>query len=134
MCSGHYGMRLGEFTDVVKSDVEIVTERNEDRERSPRGIALTLAAVEHDQKITVAFDTGAAVTTIPESLAEGVRDDGNNQKFRTASGELIVDKGSTCLLGQDERYNNKAIRGRVTEVRKTLPRPLVGNDRNESPS
>ena len=60
------------------------------------------------------------MTTIPESVAEKIRDDGNNQKYRTASGELISDKGSTCLLGQDERYNNKAIRGRVTEVRKAL--------------
>jgi len=96
-------------------------EEEDDRERSPRRInALTLAAVEHEEKITVAFDTGAAVTTIPEALAKDVRDDGNDQKYRTASGELIVDKGSTCLLGQDERYNSKAIRGRVTEVRKTL--------------
>jgi len=96
-------------------------EEEDDRERSPRRInALTLATVEHEEKITVAFDTGAAVTTIPEALAKDVRDDGNDQKYRTASGELIVDKGSTCLLGQDERYNNKAIRGRVTEVRKTL--------------
>lgn len=84
-------------------------DRNEDRDRSPRGInALSLATVEHEPRITVAFDTGAAVTTIPESLAEKIRDDGNNQKYRTASGELISDKGSTCLLGQDERFNNKA--------------------------
>ena len=68
----------------------------------------------------MAFDTGAAVTTVPEKLAEFVREDGNEQRYRTASGELITDKGSTCILGQDERYNNKVIRGRVTEVRKTL--------------
>ena len=66
------------------------------------------------------FDTGAAVTTVPEKMAEFIREDGSEQRYRTASGELITDKGSTCLLGQDERYNNKVIRGRVTEVRKTL--------------
>ena len=56
-------------------------DRNEDRDRSPPGInALSLATVEHEPRITVAFDTGAAVTTIPESLAEKIRDDGNNQK------------------------------------------------------
>ena len=82
--------------------------------------ALTLASVECDRKITVAFDTGAAVTTVPEKMAEFIREDGSEQRYRTASGELITDKGSTCLLGQDERYNNKVIRGRVTEVRKTL--------------
>ena len=92
-----------------------------DRERSPRGInALTLATVEHDEKMVVAFDTGAAVTTVPEKMAEFIREDGSEQRYRTASGELITDKGSTRLLGQDERYNNKVIRGRVTEVRKTL--------------
>ena len=98
-------------------------ERDDDRERSrsPRDVnALTLASVECDRRITVAFDTGAAVTTVPEKLAEFVREDGNEQRYRTASGELITDKGSTCILGQDERYNNKVIRGRVTEVRKTL--------------
>ena len=92
-----------------------------ERSRSPRDVnALTLASVECDRRITVAFDTGAAVTTVPEKLAEFVREDGNEQRYRTASGELITDKGSTCILGQDERYNNKVIRGRVTEVRKTL--------------
>ena len=91
------------------------------RARSPRDVnALTLASVECDRRITVAFDTGAAVTTVPEKMAEFVREDGSEQRYRTASGELITDKGSTCLLGQDERYNNKVIRGRVTEVRKTL--------------
>ena len=96
-------------------------DRDHDRERSPRGInALTLATMEHDEKMVVAFDTGAAVTTVPEKMAEFIREDGSEQRYRTASGELITDKGSTCLLGQDERYNNKVIRGRVTEVRKTL--------------
>ena len=98
-------------------------ERDEDRERSrsPRGLnALTLASVGCDRRTTVAFDTGAAVTTVPEKLAEYVREDGNEQRYRTASGGLITDKGSTCLLGQDERYNHKVIRGRVTEVRQTL--------------
>ena len=91
------------------------------RARSPRDVnALTLASVECDRRITVAFDTGAAVTTVPEKMAEFIREDGSEQRYRTASGELITDKGSTCLLGQDERYNNKVIRGRVTEVRKTL--------------
>ena len=97
-------------------------DRNEPQDRSPRGLnALSLASVtEHEPKITIAFDTGAAVTTIPEAIAKEVKADGCGQKYRTASGELIDDKGATCLLGQDERFNCKAIRGRVTEVRKIL--------------
>ena len=97
-------------------------DQNEPQDRSPRGLnALSLASItEHEPKMTIAFDTGAAVTTIPEAMAKEIKVDGCGQKYRTASGELIDDKGATLLLGQDERFNCKAIRGRVTEVRKIL--------------
>ena len=97
-------------------------DQNEPQDRSPRGLnALSLASItEHEPKMTIAFDTGAAVTTIPEAMAKEIKVDGCAQKYRTASGELINDKGATLLLGQDERFNCKAIRGRVTEVRKIL--------------
>ena len=63
------------------------------------------------------YDTGAGITALPPKFA--VEATGQTEHYyKTASGELIPDYGTTKLRGIDENGIARTLRGRVTEVHK----------------
>ena len=67
------------------------------------------------------LDTGAAQTTFPEDLVDGYSTMGEPKgSYKTASGEIIPDKGAKHPLGYDAFGNLRNLRGRVAPVRKPL--------------
>ena len=64
------------------------------------------------------YDTGAAVTAFPRSMAPDAM--GNGQLYRTATGELTEDAGALRVTGETEAGELRRITGRVTDVHKVL--------------
>lgn len=80
------------------------------------------------EKITVNFDTGAAVTAIPQDLKEtlGLRsNEASARNYKTASGELLPDGGGVGVKGLDAEWRGRAINGRLVNVHRLL---LSGTD------
>ena len=75
-------------------------------------------------KVTVNFDTGAAVTAVPLKLAEQglvVGDEITNATtYKTASGELLEDGGGTLVKGYDNDGRGRSIQGRLVNVHRML--------------
>ena len=75
--------------------------------------------VVEDEWVKLNFDTGAAVTAFPESLApDGLQ--GNGQSYKTATGELTPDKGQVILKGSTENNRRWNLTARVASVHKPL--------------
>ena len=67
------------------------------------------------------LDTGAAQTTFPEDLVDSCSTmDAPKGSYKTASGEIIPDKGAKHPSGYDAYGNLRKFRGRVAPVHKPL--------------
>ena len=74
---------------------------------------------EEEAWLKINYDTGAAVTGIPEQYAiPGAK--GNGDKFTTASGELVEDQGGLRIQAVDENGRMARISGRIAKVHKIL--------------
>ena len=75
-------------------------------------------------KVVVNFDTGAAITAVPRSLAEEGLVQGDKEasstSYKTASGELLEDEGGVLVKGYDHQGRGRSIRGRLVNVHRTL--------------
>ena len=75
-------------------------------------------------KIVVNFDTGAAITAVPRTLAEEGLVQGDREasstSYKTASGELLEDEGGVLVNGYDHQGRGRSIRGRLVNVHRTL--------------
>ena len=74
------------------------------------------------KKVTVNFDTGAAISAIPVAVAQAAtRKTAASEKcYRTASGEVIEDQGGAPVQGYDAAGVGRKIEGRVTDVHRML--------------
>lgn len=71
------------------------------------------------EHLIVNFDTGAAVSTVPRDEFEHlVFGEAQITQYKTASGELLEDHGTT--LWQRRNYTNKTMNARVTDVHRIL--------------
>jgi hypothetical protein len=73
-----------------------------------------------DEWLKLNYDTGAAMTAFPLEVAEGKNLKDTGEHFKTASGQLISDKGPVTIKGKDAQGNVRKMKGRVTEVHKAL--------------
>ena len=75
-------------------------------------------------KLTVNFDTGAAVTAVPRSLEESGFVKGDAMKmsrtYKTASGELLEDEGGVTVRGYDAAGRGRCVDGRLINVHRVL--------------
>lgn len=75
-------------------------------------------------KIVVNFDTCAAISAVPRTLAEEglVQGDceASSTSYKTASGELLEDEGGVLVNGYDHQGRGRSIRGRLVNVHRTL--------------
>ena len=85
-------------------------------------------------KVTVNFDTGAAVTAVPMKLVqEGlvVNDKTpSSTTYKTASGELLPDEGGTMVRGFDNNGRGRSIQGRLVDVHRMLVSGTAVTKRN----
>lgn len=85
-------------------------------------------------KPTVNFDTGAAVTAIPQWLADGKLVEGDRQSssvtYRAASAELLEDQSGVQARGSDDQGRGRSINGRLVNVRQTLVSGTAVTKRN----
>ena len=74
------------------------------------------------KKVTVNFDTGAAISAIPVAVAQAAtRKTAASEKcYRTASGEVIEDQGGALVQGYDAAGVGRKIEGRITDVHRML--------------
>ena len=72
----------------------------------------------------VNFDTGAAVTAVPLSLERSglLKGDSNpsDTSYRTASGELLGDRGGVVVEGYDNHGFGRSVEGRLIDVHRML--------------
>ena len=72
-------------------------------------------------KVRLTFDTGAAVVALPENFATDYRISGKPEgSYKTASAEIVQDKGARVIKGEDSYGNKLALGGRVADVHKPL--------------
>ena len=75
-------------------------------------------------KLVVNFDTGAAVTAVPKTLADQglVQSDGNmdTRCYKTASGEILEDGGGVVVKGLSEEGFKRSLNGRLVGVHRML--------------
>ncbi|CAE7245381.1 unnamed protein product [Symbiodinium sp. CCMP2592] len=74
------------------------------------------------KKVTVNFDTGAAISAIPVEVARAAtkKTAASERCYRTASGEVIEDQGGALVQGYDAAGVGRKIEGRVTDVHRML--------------
>ena len=71
--------------------------------------------------MTVNFDTGAAISTVPnDQFSKFAFGEPKSTCYRTASGELLEDRGQVKLYGVDGDYHQKVMNARVTDVHRIL--------------
>ena len=85
-------------------------------------------------KVTVNFDTGAAVTAVPMKLARDglvVSDKtSSSTTYKTASGELLPDEGGTLVKGYDNEGRGRSVQGRLVNVHRMLVSGAAVTKRN----
>ena len=74
------------------------------------------------RKVSVNFDTGAAISAIPVGVAKAGKmvEEASKKCYRTASGEIIEDQGGVVVRGYDKLGVGRCIQGRVTNVHRML--------------
>jgi hypothetical protein len=71
--------------------------------------------------VRLTYDTGAAVVALPESFATDYRISGKPEgSYKTASAEIVQDKGARVIKGEDSYGNRLKLGGRVADVHKPL--------------
>ena len=72
-------------------------------------------------KVRLTFDTGAAVVALPANFATDYRISGKPEgSYKTASAEIVQDKGARVIKGEDSYGNKLALGGRIADVHKPL--------------
>ena len=123
----------------VDREYGFISDRMAARIRSERNIKLTEAKGEINSfesageaqwsgngwtKLVVNFDTGAAITAVPQHLVEKglLRSDrkSSSTSYKTASGELLEDQGGVLVEGYDQHCRGRSIQGRLVDVHRTL--------------
>ena len=66
------------------------------------------------------YDTGAAVTAFPLNATVGEETEANGATYRTASGEIIEDRGGLKVSGSTEAHHPITLSGRRADVHKIL--------------
>ena len=66
------------------------------------------------------FDTGAAITAFPSDMDVGEKTAQNDATYRTASGEVIEDRGGLAVSGWSESGHPVRLSGRRADVHKVL--------------
>ena len=82
-----------------------------------------LASVETEPlvKVRLTYDTGAAVVALPESFANDYKLTGKPEgSYKTASAEIVQDRGGRTVKGVDANSNRLKLGGRVADVHKPL--------------
>ena len=85
------------------------------KKRELNSVELNVATAERPRKTTINLDTGAAATIVPAKMLVGTPD-GRSISFKTAFGQTLKDEGYVELNGEDELYNKKMLKGRVTQA------------------
>ena len=66
------------------------------------------------------YDTGAAISAFPLDARIGTETQANDCSYKTASGELISDRGGLRAQGTNEHGYGVTFQGRKADVHKTL--------------
>ena len=135
------GLKCRDVHSEEEREKAYVVRRHERAKRAAGGLKLKEAAEVnsfiqekgHDgyhgwEKITVNFDTGAAVTAIPQELKEALgleSKEASARNYKTASGELLPDGGEVEVKGLDSEWRGRSISGRLVNVHRLL---LSGTD------
>ena len=91
--------------------------------------ALDLASVEtlvrsphldHEGLLRWTYDTGAAIPAFPLDATIGTETQANECSYKTASGELIFDRGGLRVQGTTEKGYGMMFQGRKADIHKTL--------------
>ena len=135
----------------VSREIGFIKERKRLVERSVKNIKLTSVKESKDlgsfeayqvddwskgkwSKVTVNFDTGAAVTAVPMKLARDglvVSDKtSSSTTYKTASGELLPDEGGTLVKGYDNEGRGRSVQGRLVNVHRMLVSGAAVTKRN----
>ena len=73
-----------------------------------------------DGWLSFTYDTGAAVTAFPLDMEIGESEAPSEASYKTASGEIIQDRGGIRLVGTTENEELVQLNGRRTDVHKVL--------------
>ena len=113
--------RETQFLEKRRRKVE--RDKNRIEEVNSFGGCTGVSEVEGWTRLTVNFDTGAAITAVPLGLKEGLGlrgDEASARSYKTASGELLSDEGGTLLKGYDDAGEGRSISGRLVNVHRVL--------------
>ena len=74
-----------------------------------------------EQWIKLNYDSGAAITAFPKNgIPQDLIQSSSNSSYKTAGGQLVPDLGGVKLTAEDENGQLRRVRGRVSEVHKSL--------------
>ena len=102
---------------------QVQKEKDEAKEVNSFEGCTGVSEIEGWTRLTVNFDTGAAITAIPVGLQSGLglrADTASARSYKTASGELLSDEGGTLLKGYDDAGEGRSISGRLVNVHRVL--------------
>ena len=106
----------------VKVTYQVRTVPKIGRQHDEKEVRDLSSLVEREQTcVTVNFDTGAAISTVPnDQFSKLAFGEPKSTCYRTASGELLEDRGQVKLYGVDGDYHQKVMNARVTDVHRIL--------------
>ena len=132
------GVKCKMHHDHVEREILRITRRQKNVSKVPTGVVLKDNSgvevkqeinsfggewSENGQWIVANFDTGAAITAIPKRLGSSFGaevTEPNGKEYKTASGELLSDQGGILLKGFDKYGQGRSLKGRLTDVHRTL--------------